>query len=555
MHSQGKTQVGNAFILLVALVALLSGCPSANDNSDRTAGSKAGNSSPTAGAPSDNSPPTAVSASSNDKTVWARSLVSVQSASSFDSVAADGAGNVYAAGNLWGPGSVDFGNGVTLTAVSDGYDALLMKYDASGTALWAQTITSGSNRAEFYSLAIDKSDHIYVAGYVYGSAGPADFGNGVTFAKSDAFMNAVLVAYDSSGRALWVQAVTGGSSQSSFNAVTVDAAGSVYVAGQVDGTGTYDFGHEITVTGVANADGLLNPPDNAVLVKYDSSGAAQWAQTIRAGSPASSFGAVAVDATGNVYTAGSIAGTGSYDFGNGVTLAGTSTATPIARESAASALIVKYSGSGIAQWARTPMAGSDGSSFASIAVDATGNMHVAGSIGEGTYDFGNGVTVTGSVKDGSFTGTAGSLFTVVATYDASGIAQWARTVSPAGSNSYLTSVAVDSSGNVYVSGGVSSTGTYDFGNAVTIATSAAQAGYNAAVVKYAPSGVAQWAHSCANSGSSEDIFNALTVDPSGNLYAAGVIGGAGSADFGNDVSVMGPQVGVGPGWSPLLVKY
>src|SRR5262249_53393007 len=138
--------------------------------------------------------------------------------------------------------------------------------------------------------------------------------------------------------------------------------------------------------------------------------------------------------------------------------------------------IVKYDSSGIAQWARTMTKGSDASWFGSVAVDRSGSVYAAGSIGEGTFDLGNGVTVTGTTKNGAFIGTAGSGYAVLAKYDSMGTAQWARTVSPGGSTSSFDSIAVDSSGNVYAAGSVGSTGIYDFGNGATIATEAHDSG-------------------------------------------------------------------------------
>lgn len=113
---------------------------------------------------------------------------------------------------------------------------------------------------------------------------------------------------------------------------------------------------------------------------------------------------------------------------------------------------------------------------------------------------------------------------------------------------------MDSSGNAYVAGGVHSTGIYDFGNGATISTDANDSGYYVALVKYDPLGAAQWARSSIVTGSTEDVFTAVTLDAAGAVYAAGYIGETGVVDFGNDVSVTGTHVG-SPGWSPLLVKY
>jgi len=487
---------------------------------------------------------------------WARTDLSPTTSSLFNAAAVDVSGNVYAAGDLWGPGTLDFGNAVRATGTFSGYNALLLKYNSSGKAQWERTLGTDSIGSDFQSIALDSSGNLYAAGHLSGNPGALDLGNGVTVTKSDTSYNALLIKYDSSGTVQWAQLVIAGASHSSFSSVVVDSSGNIRVAGEIDGTGTYDFGNGVTATGIATSAGL-DLPRNAVLANYDSSGTAQWARTVTQGSPASSFSSLAVDSAGNAYTAGYIAGTGTYDFGNGVAITGTAEGGAMAGQAVVNGALVKYDSSGIAQWAQTITVGergSVGSDFRSVTADRSGNVYAAGSIGLGTYDFGNGVTAAGITKGGSFTGNGGSLYVVLAKYDSTGTAQWARTVSPGGSNSYLNSVAVDSSGNAYVAGAVLSTGIYDFGNGATIATDARANGYYVALVKYDASGVAQWARSSVATGSTEDAFNAVTLDAAGTVYAAGYLGETGTVDFGNDVTVIGTHV-TGQGWSPLLVKY
>jgi hypothetical protein len=112
----------------------------------------------------------------------------------------------------------------------------------------------------------------------------------------------------------------------------VDSSGSAYVAGQVLSTGVYDFGHGVTISTDARDAGY---GDYVALVKYDPSGAAQWARSsvVATGSTSDGFAAVTLDAAGTVYAAGSIGGTGTVDFGNGVRVTGANVSSP---------LLVKY---------------------------------------------------------------------------------------------------------------------------------------------------------------------------------------------------------------------
>src|SRR3569833_4623205 len=67
---------------------------------------------------------------------WARSVASAPTASELDGVATDGAGNVYVAGAVWGPGSFDFGSGVTDTTVLVVCVVLVFCYDVFWFLLW-----------------------------------------------------------------------------------------------------------------------------------------------------------------------------------------------------------------------------------------------------------------------------------------------------------------------------------------------------------------------------------------------------------------------------------
>jgi hypothetical protein len=101
---------------------------------------------------------------------------------------------------------------------------------------------------------------------------------------------------------------------------------------------------------------------------------------------------------------------------------------------------------------------------------------------------------------------------------------------------YFSSLAVDSTGNVYAAGTAYGLGPYDFGNGATVAADTQSENYSL-LVRYSPSGVAEWARSSKHVGSanSDDEFNAVTVDSTNNLYVAGVVAGPGDLDYGDNV--------------------
>ncbi|OQB68623.1 MAG: Beta-propeller repeat protein [Spirochaetes bacterium ADurb.Bin133] len=138
-----------------------------------------------------------------------------------------------------------------------------MKYDSSGTALWAKSVTAGTNTSSFRSVAVDSSGNVYAAGYQV-STGSYTYGAGVSVAGSSAYRcNVVLVKYNSSGAALWAKSVTSGTSgESQFNSVAVDSSGNIYAAGYQVGTRSYTYGEGVSVAGSSTYS------YNVVLVKY-----------------------------------------------------------------------------------------------------------------------------------------------------------------------------------------------------------------------------------------------------------------------------------------------
>jgi len=117
------------------------------------------------------------------------------------------------------------------------------------------------------------------------------------------------------GTALWARSVTAGSAMSVFQNIVVDADRNVYAVGrQYVGTNTYGIG--IDVASLSNNASVL-------LVKYDSAGIAQWGRSATANSNASIFRSIAIDGSGDIYTAGEQCSR-SYTYGSGVSVAGAS---------------------------------------------------------------------------------------------------------------------------------------------------------------------------------------------------------------------------------------
>lgn len=457
-------------------------------------------------------------------TKWAKTVSSAPGSSRFTDVATDDSGNSYAVGYILGTSQFDFGNNVEATGASTAYNAVLVKYDIDGTPQWAKMMISVAKLSDYYGVALDDLGNIYVTGRIQ-TAGTYDFGNGVSAVGSSTGDNIVFIKYNSSGLAQWAK-VMGTFSEMGLS---TDSSGNIFVVGEVAADVSYNFGDGVTVAAT------VNHGHNTLVVKYNSSGVAQWAKSniaISGVSATSGFYDVTADENGDIYAVGEFYGNYVYDFGSSVTIHGVTGGL---------ALIVKYSSSGVPQWANK--VSGDGSYFDAVVNDGSGGVYVCGSINIDTaQDFGNGVTTTGGDPNYS----SG----VIAKYNYSGLAQWATSTVATSEESYFYDITIDPSGNLYCGGEFWGSSTpLKFSDSISI-TGVYADDYNFVVAKFSSSGVSEWART-ATSGSNVTGTNGVSTDGLGNVYAAGLIYGNGAYGFGSDVTAAGKATGA----NVVLIKY
>lgn len=452
-------------------------------------------------------------------TLWARTVSGGTNITKFNGVTLDSAGNVYACGSQSSlGGTYNYGSGITAT----GGNTLIVKYDSSGNAVWARTPTSGGT-AEFSGCVTDSSGNVYAVGFIQGPS-TMTFDTGVTAVGSyTTGNNALIVKYNSSGTAQWARTTAAGTTVSQFNGVAVDSSGDIYAVGFQSGTGAFTYG-TTSINGTASG-------QNATIVKYDNSGAVQWAKTTTAGTSGSIFQAIAIDSSSNIYAAGSQSGTGTYTYNTGISATGTATTT--------SPILIKYNTAGAAQWASTITAGSSAGVFNGVGVDGTGSIYTVGSqSGTSAYTYAAGVTISGIA-----TGTNSA----IVKYNLAGTAQWARTVTGPSYTTRFNAVAVDAANNIYVAG-IQPFETFTYGTGVT--ADSGFAANNTIVIKYSDAGAAQWARTTTNS-SPTSTAKAVAVNSTG-VYMVGYKFGNTALAFGNSISVTGAHSG---GDNILIVKY
>jgi hypothetical protein len=224
-----------------------------------------------------------------------------------------------------------------------------------------------------------------------------------------------------------------------------------------------------------------------------------WAFSV--GSPsASTLGTIsAVDASGNIYTAGVFNGTVDFDPGPGIAVL-----TP----SVDDGYIAKYNSSGVYQWA-FKLGGFSNDAVAGVAVDGLNNIYITGYFSS-TIDFDPGPGTANLTPVGSE-----DIF--LAKYTSAGAYVWAFKIGNPGGD-FGRSVIVDNNNDVYLGG--HSAGQSDFDPGPGTATLAPSNSLDMFLAKYNSSGAYQWAFMYTNSTGSDDLKD-VVVDASNNVYVTG----------------------------------
>jgi hypothetical protein len=295
------------------------------------------------------------------------------------------------------------------------------------------------------SIALDKSGNVYVAGYTTGSLNSTNAGSWDLFIRK----------YNSSGTELWTNQF-GTSDYDISTSLAVDSKGDVYMSG-------------ITLGSIGNtAAGSYD----VFLCKYNSIGTELWIRQF--GTPShDEIRSIALDGGGNVYVAGHTNGLlsknsyGSFDC-----------------------IIRKYDTSGAEIW--TWQFGSPEADYAySIALDVKGNIYVAGET-IGTLG-----TTNAGISDA-----------FVRKYNSTGTEIWTKQFGTSNRDE-VRSIAVDGSGNVYITG---------------LSRGSPNTNSDIFINKYNSSGTEIWTQQFGTPVS--DFVNSLKLDGSSSVYIAGETVGA-----------------------------
>ncbi len=372
--------------------------------------------------------------------------------------------------------------------------ALLAVHSVAVAVGWAAS-AGGTGTDTGNACAADTNGNFYVAGAFTGTA---TFGTNtlISAGKTDLFV----AKYNNLSSLLWVRRA-GGLGFDSANGIAVDGAGNSYVTGSFEGIASFG------TNSLANVN--FSSYSDIFVTKLDTNGAVLWVRGFGADSISDAGQAIALDSAGNLFVSGSSA----------VTNLGA-----VAVQGTGRIFLGKLDNAGNPLWARAGgLAGFNGVQDVAtgVGVDATGNVHLAGTFEGPTATFGTVTLTNRGVTDG-----------FLARFDANGTFQRVVQIGGTGTDR-VNALQVSADGVAHVGG--------DFSGALTLGAigplvPAAVAGLTSNgdsdgfVAQFDAAGGLGWAQ--GSGGIGPDSVRGLALGSNGSVHATGYFSGA--AFFGSN---------------------
>jgi hypothetical protein len=357
-------------------------------------------------------------------------------------------------------------------------------------------------------VAIDADGNVYITG-TFRQTVDFDPGNGIaSLTAVDSLGDAFVAKYDPAGNYLWAFRIGGtGAFADAGTSIAIDRNGYVVVKGAFWGTADFDPGPNTAI--------MTETAGNQFIARYTPTGNYLWVHQLPV-----SMNALALDSNGNIVLTGSFSGSVDFDPGSGK-------ATLQASHSEfGSTFVARYSSNGTYLWAFAIPSGSTASTAGyhavatSLAIDGSNNISLGGKL-YGTVSFNpkgkESLTASGSGSD---------IF--IARYSPAGAYLSAFRAGGSGEDG-VEAIAIDGSGNLYVTGRFS--GTVDFNPGTGTSNLTAASSSDLFIAGYTSSGGYRWAFTLGGTGLSDQGH--LAVDRSGNLYLGDNMTGTMDFDPGN----------------------
>ena len=351
-----------------------------------------------------------------------------------------------------------------------------------------------------YGVAVDSSGSAYVTGGTDSTDFPIS--TNALQANLQGMFNCFVAKLNAEGSALVYSTYLGGSNTDSCLGIAVDPSGNAYVTGE---TGSEDFPTVNPFQAINKAAAAISGEETAFVAKLNSTGSALIYSTYLGGSTQDSGSGIAVDSSGSAYITG---WTLSTDFPTAHPFQATCS-TCAFPQGVGGAFVTKFNPAGTALVYSTYLSGSFGAVSYGIAVDFSGDAYLTGTTSSKDFPTVHPLQATNNAVEG---GTA-----FVAKFNAAGSALLYSTYLGGSSSDNGAGIAVDSSGNAYVTGSTTST---DFPTVNPLRASLG-ANSNAFVTKFNSAGSALVYSTYLGGSTNTSAATSIAVDSSSNAYVTG----------------------------------
>jgi hypothetical protein len=358
-------------------------------------------------------------------------------------IAVDPSGNAYVTGYtasanfpLANPeqNSPGFGACTDSSATFPCFNAFVTKLNPAGTALVYSTYLGGSSEDYGTGIALDASGHAYVTGYTNSTDFPVQ---NALQAENAGGYDAFVAELSADGASLIYSTYWGGSSDDMGTGVAVDSSGNAHISG-------YTASPDFPVTPGALQATYGGGGHDGFVVKFNSGGAELGYSTFLGGSADDYAYGVAVDSAGDAYLTGATNST-NFPTVNAFqpNYAGGLCATAPNTFPCYDAFVAKLNPAGSALIYSTYLGGTGSDYGYAIALDGSSNAYVTGYTTSTDFP-----TTAGAFQQGF----GGSYDAFVAKLDSAGSALVYSTYLGGAGTEVGYDVAVDSSGRAFVTG-------------------------------------------------------------------------------------------------------
>ncbi|MBI4709879.1 MAG: SBBP repeat-containing protein, partial [Nitrospirae bacterium] len=404
-------------------------------------------------------------------------------------IAVDSAGLLYVAGNT-SSSNYSLSSG-TYDAGFNGYtDVIVSKFDSALSTLLASTFIGGWSYDNAESIAIDLSGNVFITGQTYSYNYPVTAGAYDTVFNSsyDTFVSKLSADLST----LLASTFIGGWSDDYAETIKIDASGNIFMAG-------YTFSNNFPVTSGAY-DTTFNGSYDVFISRLSADLSTLSASTFIGGTYADFLESFVLD---NI--SGSILAAGHTNSSNYPVTAGAYDAT---FNGSTDAFVSRLNSSLTSLLASTFVGGISFDYAKALAIDSAGRVFIAGNTNS------NNLPVTMTAYESELNG---NMDIFVSRLDSSLSNLTASTYIGGLSNDYATTLVIDQSDNIYITGNT-------FSNNFPVTVGAYDSTFNGAsdaFILKLDNSLSDLTASTFIGGASDDYTNNIAIAPSGDLFAAG----------------------------------